>query len=202
MINSDKIILHLCADMGTDSQPYKDAGYDVRLVGSDIGVENYHPPKNVYGIIANPPCTMFSLARSTAKTPRDFREGMHCVKHCLRIIWECRYEPLYKKDNCLKFWVIENPSGFLRQFLGKPAMTYHPFEYGSPYTKSTDLWGYFNEPRKKPIKMTEEQMQRNKINNRRIPKLPSIRNITSGNQAERRAICPKGFAEAFFKANR
>lgn len=52
-----KIILHLCADTGSDSKPYKDAGYDVRLIGSDIGVENFNPPKNVYGIIANPVCT-------------------------------------------------------------------------------------------------------------------------------------------------
>lgn len=41
--NADKIILHLCADIGSDSKPYKDAGYDVRLIGSQIGVENYHP---------------------------------------------------------------------------------------------------------------------------------------------------------------
>jgi hypothetical protein len=53
----NKTILHLCADIGSDSQPYRDAGYNVILVGSDIGVENYHPPKDVYGIIANPPCT-------------------------------------------------------------------------------------------------------------------------------------------------
>ena len=54
-----KIILHLCADTGSDSKPYRDAGYDVRLIGSDIGVENYTPPENVYGIFANPVCTEF-----------------------------------------------------------------------------------------------------------------------------------------------
>jgi len=42
--NEDKIILHLCADIGSDSKPYKDAGYDVRMIGKDIGVENYKPP--------------------------------------------------------------------------------------------------------------------------------------------------------------
>ena len=64
MENKNKIILHLCADIGSDSKPYKDAGYDVRLVGKDIGVENYTPPENVYGIIANPPCPEFSFART------------------------------------------------------------------------------------------------------------------------------------------
>ena len=54
-----KTILHLCADTGSDSKIWKDNGYNVILVGSDIGVENYHPPKDVYGIIANPVCTGF-----------------------------------------------------------------------------------------------------------------------------------------------
>lgn len=64
-----KIILHLCADIGSDSKPYQDVGYDVRLIGKDIGVENYHPPKDVYGVIANPICIHFSIARTNAKTP-------------------------------------------------------------------------------------------------------------------------------------
>src|SRR3990167_2351229 len=89
-----KTILHLCADIGSDSQPYQDAGYNVILVGSKIGVENYHPPENVYGIIANPPCTHFSIARTTAKAPRDLREGMRLVKECLRIIWECQHRTI------------------------------------------------------------------------------------------------------------
>ena len=50
-----KIILHLCADTGSDSYVWKQNGYQVIKIGSDIGVENYTPPKNVYGIIANPP---------------------------------------------------------------------------------------------------------------------------------------------------
>lgn len=76
--NKPKIILHLCAKY-------------VRIIGEEIGVQNYTPPENVYGIIANPPCTMFSIARSKTKTPRDLREGMYLVKECLRIIWECQY---------------------------------------------------------------------------------------------------------------
>ena len=72
MENKDKIILHLCADVGSDSIYYQRNGYDVRCVGRKIGVENYHPPKGVYGIIANPPCTHFSIARTCAKTPRDW----------------------------------------------------------------------------------------------------------------------------------
>ena len=91
MSNSNKIVLHLCCDedIHSDSQPYIDAGYDVRLIGEKIGVQNYTPTEMIYGIIANPPCTHFSFARTNAKTPRDLQGGMINVRHCLRIIWHC-----------------------------------------------------------------------------------------------------------------
>jgi len=107
--NSHKVILHLCASKyGSDTRDYREAGYDVRLITKDVGVENYHPPQNIYGIIANPPCTMFSLARSRARTPRDLREGMRLVKECLRIIWEASYDLSNANQwhTELKFWVI------------------------------------------------------------------------------------------------
>jgi len=128
----DRIILHLCAKEGSDSKPYADAGYDVRIIGEDIGVENYHPPENVYGIIANPPCTMFSIARTSAKTPRDLREGMRLVKECLRIIWECQYRIVgSQRKSPLAFWALENPAtGMLRLFLGRPVFEYPQNEYG------------------------------------------------------------------------
>ena len=149
--NANKIILHLCcSEFGSDTLDYKNAGYDVRYVGKKIGVENYHPPANVYGIFANPPCTMFSIARTTAKEPRDLREGMRLVKECLRIIWECQYEPsLNSRSSNLKWWALENPgSGMLRYFLGKPAFEYQPYEFGEDRSKHTALWGHFNPPPK------------------------------------------------------
>lgn len=107
MNNSNKIILHLCADIGSDSRPYRDASYDVHCIGKDIGIENYHPPENVYGIIANPPCTMFSIARTNAKTPRDIEVGLFLVKHCLRVIWECQSKMVAKHvPYRLKFWYL------------------------------------------------------------------------------------------------
>lgn len=193
----NKIILHLCADIGSDSKPYKDAGYDVRLIGSDIGVENYHPPKGVYGIIANPPCTMFSIARTTAKTPRDLKEGMRLVQECLRVIWECMYEDLgNKRTLSLKFWSIENPAtGLLRNFLGKPAFEYSPHEYGGDFTKKTALWGHFNPPLKPLL----------------ISRLPTGRDVSTvitamshPNKYDRmnaRSMCNTEFAKQFFIAN-
>ena len=200
MDNSNKIILDLCGDTASWSKPYKDAGYNVKLITlPDHDVLIYKPPKNVYGILAAPPCTMFSLARTRAKKPRDLQEGMKTVIACLQIIWECRYNPEYIKDGALKFWALENPVGFLRQFLGHPAMTFNPCDFGEPYTKKTDLWGYFNFPKKRKVKMTKKQIADCKINNR---KLPSISDITGSKQADRRAITPPGFAKAFFEANK
>jgi len=135
--NNQKIILHLCAKEGSDTLPYREAGYDVRIVGEDIGVENYYPPENVYGIIANPPCTHFSTARTTAKTPRDLREGMRLVEECLRIIWECQYKIIgTQRKSPLKFWALENPgTGMLKNFLGNPVFQYAQHEYGGGLRK-------------------------------------------------------------------
>lgn len=50
-----KTILHLCADTGSDSKPWKDAGYNVILVGKNIGVERYtgsYIHKNFEAIVA------------------------------------------------------------------------------------------------------------------------------------------------------
>ena len=169
----------------------EDAGYDVRIIGEDIGVENYNPPPNVYGIIANPPCTMFSIARTNAKTPRDLREGMRLVKECLRIIWECQY-PLNgdQRTSNLKFWMIENPAtGFLKWFLGNPVFQYCHSEYGEPNTKHTALWGMFNLPHK-PL-----------LHN------PVPTGSCMGNQWARwrnsdfTSKCPINFAKAFYAAN-
>jgi len=199
MNNSDKIILHLCADIGSDSKPYKDAGYDVRLIGRDIGVENYHPPENVYGIIANPVCTMLSWCRTQAKTERDLKQGMFLVQECLRIIWEAQYKIQNKnsKLTTLKFWMLENPArGFLYQFLGKPAFKFQPFEFGDNYKKDTAIWGNFKEPKKRPIICTApkfDKLKSKEIHGEMFGKLT---------RTERRSMCCQGFAQAFYEVNK
>ena len=74
--SSPKIILHLCADLGSDSLFYQLSDeYEVIMIGEEIGVENYNPPPNVYGIIANPVCTEFSTANGFHKE-NDLEKGM------------------------------------------------------------------------------------------------------------------------------
>lgn len=193
----DKIILHLCAKEGSDSKPYRDAGYDVRIIGEEIGVENYHPPENVYGIIANPPCTHFSIARTVAKTPRDLREGMRLVKECLRVIWECQYKLNGdQRTSPLKFWAIENPgTGFLSWFLGKPVFQYHPYEYGENRSKKTYLWGFFNLP-KKPLLFNPISSYRS-IDDIYTPMNSRDKAI----RMQERSRCNIDFAKAFYEAN-
>lgn len=216
----EKIILQLCADTGSDTKPYADAGYKVILIGKDIGVENYHPPKNVFGIIANPVCLEFSRARNGG-IARDPEKGMELVKECQRIIAEAK--PV--------FWVIENPaSGALRDFLGKPVMTYQPWHYGSPWTKHTALWGKFNIPKRKyfnwedvpKIKGLYARPGRSGIPGmyqlhvrahgkfikefaRFLPELlqkpPRDKVNGGGADMEFRSLCSQNFAQAFFKAN-
>jgi site-specific DNA-cytosine methylase len=95
----NKIILDLCGGTGAWSKPYRDAGYDVRLITlPEYDVRTYEPPENVYGILAAPPCTEFSLAKGSR--PRNLSGAMEVVEACMKIIWRCRL------DGNLEFWAL------------------------------------------------------------------------------------------------
>lgn len=202
-----KIILHLCADTGSDTQPYRENNYEVICIGKDIGVENFNPPKNVYGIIANPVCLEFSTARSNGRA-RNPEEGLKLVKECQRIIREA---------GDVKFWVIENPAtGELRNYLGKPQFTYQPWEFGSAWTKKTALWGKFNLPEKKYTKWEDvpkidglytrpnrgkpSLAFMHKSHKKFIREFDCFNNIDS--DMEFRSLCSQKFAKSFYKSNK
>lgn len=211
--NKSKIILDLCGGTGAWSKPYKEAGYNIVTITlpdyditrvkffADLIIFPYLKNEKIedgiaiktgeiYGILAAPPCTMFSLARTTAKTLRDFNGAMEIVKACMETIWFAR------ANGSLKFWALENPAAYLRQFLGKPFFTFQPYEFGDRYKKRTDLWGYFNEPKKKSVILTKKEIQNSRVNTRPLPKIRGL------SVADRRAITPQGFAEAFYQANK
>ncbi len=213
MSNSDKIILDLCGGTGAWSKQYKDNGYDVRNITlPEYDVRTYMSPDNVYGILAAPPCDEFSFAKTNAKYPRDMRKGMQVIYACLRIIWDVQYclpTPLAKRTN-LKFWALENPFGLLRRYLGHPVLIFNPWEYGDTYQKKTCLWGFFNNPKKRPAKeYTKDYIHHitpsgtigkkfDKLLNKEI----AYKNNENLSRKERRAITPQGFAQAFYEANR
>jgi hypothetical protein len=146
----------------------------------------------VHGILAAPPCTMFSRARTTAKTPRDFRGAMAVVRACLEVVWACR------SAGSLKWWALENPMGLLRQFLGNPAYSFQPWQFGDRHFKFTDIWGYFKQPTKKRGAKPPKKWNYNKWGN---PKKPSTYAHLPLSRADIRAITPPQFARAFFRAN-
>lgn len=201
-----KTILHLCADIGSDSKPYRDAGYNVVLIGKDIGVENYEPPEDVcvHGIIANPVCTEFSIAKGFHKNG-DYRKGMVLVNECLRIIDIC--EPVW--------WVIENPaSGKLKEFLGAPKFVYEPWHFGSPWTKKTGLWGKFNTPEKTYTRWQDVPKNEKLYTRPGRPKpsmaflhksakhhIKEFESFQVEDDMSFRSLCSQNFAQAFFKAN-
>ena len=211
-----KVILDLCGGTGSWSAPYKENGYEVDLVTiPEKDVRDYEPPENVYGILAAPPCTMFSDARTNAKTPRDLKGGMEIVNHCLRIIHTCLYRTKsdQQKYPPIKFWALENPYyGRLKWFLGKPAFVFDPWEFGDPYKKKTAIWGMFSEPIKTHKEMIEvlskEQIEKHKTNSQVLPKFDYMASkdihpeyFGKFDRQTRRSITPKGFAEAFYKVN-
>lgn len=206
MDNSDKIILDLCGGSGSWSKPYKDAGYDVRLITlPTYDVRTYTPPSNVYGILAAPPCTEFSVLNCVAEQrKRDCDAGMIIVKACLNIIEQCNP----------KFWALENPVGYLRNYIGRPHYTFQPWWFGDAWTKRTDIWGNFNAPKR--TYMYWEDVQKLNIYTRPNREKPSIAYLHKSAQkdipqlsgfdvrtdADFRAITPPGFAKEFYKSNK
>jgi len=182
MENQNKIILDLCAGTGAWSKPYREAGYDVRLITlPDYDVRTYIPPDNVYGILSAPPCDHF--AGSGARWWKEkgemlLLEGLSIVDACLRMI-------LIAKP---KFWCLENPVGRLCKYLGRPKIYFNPCDYGDAYNKKTCLWGDFNIPKQKPVK----------------PELGSMIHLLPPSEDRKilRSITPSGFAKAFFEAKR
>lgn len=186
-MNKRKIILDLCGGTGAWSAPYREAGYDVRLITLpdwdllDEETVRYCISLNPYGILFAVECTIWcsSGARWWKSRTSDmvYYHSRLLVKG-LRIIMSTNPE----------FWAIENPVGKMSGFLGKPQFKFDPCDFGDPYTKRTYLWGKFNIPEKHPIKP---------IGTNFIWTMPP-----GPDRSKRRAITPPGFAKAFFEANR
>jgi hypothetical protein len=176
-----RTILDLCGGTGAWSQPYADAGYDVRVITQpDQDVRLWHPIGNVWGILAAPPCTELAGSGArwwAAKGEGALLKGLAVVDACLRIV--IAEDP--------HWWVLEQPVGRASRYLGPPQMTFQPCDYGDPYTKRTCLWGDFKIPERTPVPATEGS----KIH----------RMAPSPERAALRSITPAGFARAFFEAN-
>ncbi len=125
---------------------------------------------------------------------------MEVVEACLRIVWECQYD-----GKRLAFWAMENPKARLRWFLGKPAMTFSPNDFGDAYRKPTDLWGNFNTDLKRtPVALDPKQKKQSQLNVQHLQPIPSdyVRDLHMSPRAIARSITHPGFAQAFYEANK
>lgn len=196
MENSDKIILDLCGGTGSWSLPYKKAGYDVRLITLPYyDVLDYVPPKKVYGVLAAPPCTDFSIAGNRLWAEKDrtgqTQRSLDIVYACLRIIDSCKPE----------FWALENTKGRLFRYIGEPTLKLNAAEFGAPYSKGIYLWGVFN-----PMLVRYIPDKVKCIDKCRMSELYSLPegynlNIDHCKRAAMRSIYPPMFAESFYNAN-
>lgn len=181
-----RTILDLCGGTGSWSAPYREAGYNVKIIdpladGSDVRLFK-KPGYWIHGILAAPPCTHLSVSGARwweEKGEQALLEALAVVDACLRIVWACR--------DTLAFWSLENPVGRLVNYLGEPSMCFDPCDYGDPYTKKTLLWGQFNHPIKNPVEPIEGS---------KMHLLPP-----SEDRWRIRSTTPTGFSRAFFEAN-
>ena len=173
-----RVILDLCGGTGSWSEPYRQAGYDVRLfdLPNDVRLLKFDAGLQPHGILCAPPCTVFSYARNRYEpTDAELLAALSVVDACLRAV--VMYRP--------KWWALENPRNKLRRYLSKPLATFKQWEYGDAADKATCLWGSFNVPMFRPAPRRKASTFRTRRQN----------------ADPEDAITPPRFARAFFEAN-
>jgi hypothetical protein len=207
------VILSLCDFTGNWSRPYAEAGYEVVRIDLQDGVDVRmlrHIERRVHGILMAPPCTHFSRAGAhlwKTKGEGPILDGLAVVDACLRTV--AIYSPTW--------WVLENPIGRIKDYLGPPKWKFDPYQFGDAWTKRTWLWGNFTppvplfsaQPRKEvdpewsaPGGISQAHHDRD-VKTKPGRPLGSIDRTTwlgSRRKVERSAT-PEGFAKAFFEVN-
>lgn len=191
------IILDVGGGSGEWSRPYRLAGYDVRVIDPTtwpfFTAESYANElrdfgRGVRGVLLAPPCTEFagSGARwwkeKAEKEPWKLESAVATVRAFLSIV------ALVKPE----WWALENPSGRLWRVvpeLGMFRYSWQPWEYGTPETKRTCMWG-------EHVRPPRTVRERPEIIEARVHRM-----APSPDRARKRSITPAGFAQAFFEAN-
>lgn len=153
-----------------------------------------------YGFLFAPPCTDYSVSGAWTWPGKDKPQSgfepfesttdlsNSLVQICLHLV------DIYNPS----FWVIENPVGRIEKLNPeiKPfrKLLFNPSDYGDPYTKKTILYGNFNHN----LKSTPVEPIRSCAQGSWLQRL--------GGKSEKtkalRSATPKGFAKAFFEANK
>ena len=192
--NSDKTILSLFDESGVWSAPYVHAGYNVIQVDIqngvdvlDLGIDYFADCgiDDVYGVLAACPCTHFANSGARWFADKDAagvtQEGIDLVNRTLDIV--DYFQP--------EFWAIENPMGRIKTLCGLPSarLYFQPHHFGDPYTKRTQLFGFFN-ANLRPCNVLPTEGSRVHRLRGDVPE-----------QKKARSLTPEGFAYAFFEQN-
>ena len=202
------LVLSLCDYSGTWSQPWADAGHRV------VRVDMQHEPgsrqiaENVWTlnadvtqldwiespdvVLAAPPCTCFCRPGArwwkrqdeSGQTAKDIATFRACLRLCRRAKF---------------FWALENPPGRHQKLineLGPPAWQFHPFEFGDPWHKQTYIWGTAARPM--ATKIVQPPPTRRTPNGKKQGRIAFM----SGTWKNERSETPRGFAKAFYEANK
>ena len=191
-----KLCIDLCSGFGLFSEPFLKAGWKVIRIDNDekflrvpfthicdvrdmVKLKLIVNVKEPTVIVASPPCERFSLANRMFPK-KGIRQALDMVGAVYEVIAEFRP----------KYWIVENPKGRLRWFLGKPNSTVSLSDYGGKYKKPTDLWHNF------PLPLVKAEMPFE-------PSWSSIRNQGKGSTGllrlrdpAKRAMLPLGLGEA------
>ena len=173
-------ILDLCGGSGSWSRPYAEAGYHVEIIDPAVDGRDVRLLERVrgriHGILAAPPCTVWSYARNRYPIqPAERLQSLSVVDACFRVI--AVQGPIW--------WALENPRNKLRAYLGPARLEFYQWEYGDAGHKPTCIWGEFVVPVKYPKPRTK----------------PSTYKSSRQNADPKDAITPPGFARAFFEVN-
>ena len=194
----NQVILSLYDATGNISEPWREAGYEVRQFdmakdGMDLRLIKREPwMERVVGILAQPPCTHFAGSGSrwwAGKGDAALVEGLSCVDVIFRLKALC--QP--------RWWVLENPVGRLNDYIGKPRIYVDPYRYAhladepeeEMYTKRTGLWGDFPALALRALEDPEA-----------VPTLGSKMHLLppGPDRAAKRSVTPQGVARALYLA--
>lgn len=202
---------------------------DINLIDSaETALEMFD---DVDGILAAPPCTDFTVSGAQYWPKKDANgttaKAIALVNQVQKLA--DLYRPTDDEFDGPFFWCVENPVGRMGKLTGLDDPKYfHPYEYAgylepsqhvikqllsiqekkgigvtqqetdlvlkwNAYTKKTGLWGEFVMPEKKPL-----------FNVKTAPQGSFTQRLggKSDKTKELRSNTPRGFAEAFYEANK